>query len=279
MPGYSGTRSRSAAGPMIGTIRATRNSAVCVREPSFGFPDVVVERDRIADGGLEISGRPLVQNDGIRVPGVRLLGPTHPSAARSMAVIVEYGMSRSPMRMEFARYVSVGITFRPDRSAARVAVSAAASLRIVLRLSTAIAPARPAPARAGRNRRRAQPREASAPRRRYQAPAIRIALRATALIEQRLHPGERHEDRANRSLARAERKLAEILAREHLTHRQPHAPADVLFPAVQRFGWNRGRILDAKDHRLARRRPRALRQAPRSTAPRFAAGAFTRSRP
>ena len=30
MPGYSGTRSRSAAGPVIGTMRATRNSAVRV---------------------------------------------------------------------------------------------------------------------------------------------------------------------------------------------------------------------------------------------------------
>ena len=79
----------------------------------------------------------------------------------------------------------------------------------------------------------------------------RDRVRALALFEQRLHPRQRHEDRANRSLSRAQRKLAEVFPRQHLAHREPHAAADVLFSAVQRLGRDRRRILHAKDHRLA----------------------------
>ena len=95
---------------------------------------------------------------------------------------------------------------------------------------------------------------------------MRTAFARSALLEERLHPAERHEDGADGSLARAERKLAEIVAREHLPDGKAHAAADVLFPAVQRLGRNRRRALHAKDHRLAARSHRARRQGLRSTA-------------
>ena len=133
-------------------------------------------------------------------------------------------------------------------------------------------PARPAPARASRNRRRARTGEASAPPRPHRAPAIRMAFARSRCSSSVCILRERHEDGANRSLARAQRKLAELVAREHLAHGQPHAAADIFFPAVQRLGWNRRRVLHAQNHRLARRRQRAPPQALRSAAPRSRPG-------
>ena len=159
-------------------------------------------------------------------------------------------MARSPARMELARYVSVGITCKPS-------AQPLVSLQRRQRRSAwccGFRPrsrrAHPARARASRNRRRAPTRGVSARRPPYRA-LDQNGIGAIALIEQRLHSAERHKDGANRSLSRAERKLAEILPREHLTHGEAHAAADVLFPAVQRLGRNRRRILHAKDHRLA----------------------------
>ena len=186
-----------------------------------------------------------------------------------MAVTVEYGMSRSPARMEFARYVSVGITCRSD-----------ALGRAVRRFGGRVAQNRAA-AFDGNGAERVERAHAQAEivdRGRLAQPPLhggRIEacnenrVGTSALLEQRLHPGERHEDGANRSLARAERKLTEIFACEHLTDREPQRCGRRL-PSSRAATRSESPTSSRREGSpTGLRRLRALRQVLRSTAPRF----------
>ena len=138
-----------------------------------------------------------------------------------------------------------------------------ASLSIVLRLSTAITSS----ASSARTRKP----KSSAQRRLAQSPldggGIELldenGIGALALIEQRLHSRQRHKDRANRALTGAERKLAEIISREHLAHREAEAATQVLFPAVQRLGRVSAMNFPPERSPTRRHRLQAPRPAPR----------------
>ncbi len=91
MPGYSGTRSRSAAA-RIGTMRATRNRrSACAA--ALRFPRRSSRRiTRSPTAACRSRAAHSLRTMAVRAPGCRLPGRTQPSAARSIAVIVEYGI-------------------------------------------------------------------------------------------------------------------------------------------------------------------------------------------
>ena len=73
------------------------------------IPEVIVDLDAIAGNRRELFRRPFVQNDGVCGYGVAFVAVLDSLATearnrlRSVAVMSEYGIWRSPFRIVFAR--------------------------------------------------------------------------------------------------------------------------------------------------------------------------------
>ena len=81
IPGYSGTRSGSAARPVMGTIAATVNSRRRRLQPALLAPEVVLELQAVADRRPQLPRRPVVEDDGSAPSARRRARPT-PRAPR-----------------------------------------------------------------------------------------------------------------------------------------------------------------------------------------------------
>ena len=157
---------------------------------------------------------------------------------------------RSPMRMAFARYVSIGSGRQPRPRATSAAAVTTPSSRRPAPLSTAIA------SRSGSGRTRT-PMSASVARWRIRSsssawgcPETRIVLICSGAFEVALKAIEADEDRFRAPLRWSKRELTCLLAPQNPGDPQPDRASHVVAPAVEELGGDVGRLARAHEQHV-----------------------------
>ena len=203
---------------------------------------------------------------------------TAASASGSSAATSEYGTSRAPAVIVFARYTRCSFTRSPWRRATSAARRARSSSTSPLAVSSWRAPA------AGRARRR-RPRSS---RERASPSAVASSVpgasggrgrrqddvRAALLAERPLQDGERHEGGPHRGRAGPQRELAEARSRHDAANGEPQRPRRVVAAAEERARRDVGGRLQAHQDRVPGGGAELLRE--RLAHERLAAGAERR---
>ena len=250
-------------------------------QPPFGFPDVVIERDRDRRRPPADRSRPIVETDGSRLwrssfgpnPAERSEIDRRDRRVRNLAIAGADGVGEIGQRGNDVETGALGRAVSPQPRTRR-SESCCGFRRAIAPSSSS---ARTRSPRSSTTRRLAEP---ALHRSRHRAPAMRIAFTRPRCSSSVCILRKRHEDGANGALARAERKLAEIVAREHLRGRSAarcgrHPPSCRAATRSESPTSSRREGSPTGRHRSGKLGGKRLRSA----APRSRRGAFTRSRP
>ena len=259
-------------------------------QPSLVLPDVVLQRERVAGGGIEIVRRPPVQDHRRRGGGLVPSARPHPGGARltrragalprrDLAYRVERARGDQRVRRQPVAYAErvgqVGQhglgaqTERPGDELRRQGSLVVHQPRGRLDADHPVlgeCPHAEAQVVEGRHRaqRRLGRRQACGGRsrslRRSGGGSEQHRVDPAFLLQVPLQPRERHEDRARQPLLRPERELAQLLRRQDPLDAEPQGPADIVAPAVEGADRDLRRLLHPDQQGVAVHRAQLVRK-------------------